>query len=135
MRKCVVFDFYRVIYNPRERKIEQKVLNIVKKLKEKHIPVYIFTNSSKQGLERINARDSFLQYFDKIVYTERFPKPHKEAFMKLLDEVNLKPSEIVLIDDNPNTVETAWKMGFISIRFTNPADLEETLNEISKNSM
>ncbi|NLZ95577.1 MAG: HAD-IA family hydrolase, partial [Bacteroidales bacterium] len=43
----------------------------------------------------------------------------------LLDRYNLKAEESLFIDDNIHNIESAQKIGFHTIHFTNDTDLEK----------
>lgn len=56
-------------------------------------------------------------------------KNKQDAYTKLLDEINLLPEEVVYIDDNPENLKVAEKVGLHIVEYKNNND---AIFEISK---
>jgi len=76
----------------------------------------------------LRAEDSF-DRFDAAVFSneEGVKKPGNEAFLLALDRMGLSPEEVLFVDDNPDNVEAARRLGFKTHLFTEPAPLVEAL--------
>jgi len=98
--------------------LPQRRLDCIKKLKNKS-KIFLLSNTNaihirafknKIGAEKWKA---FSALFDKMYlsYEIGFRKPSKEAFHIILKENKLKPNEVFFIDDSPQHIEAAKKMG------------------------
>ncbi|RYD52724.1 MAG: HAD family phosphatase [Sphingobacteriales bacterium] len=71
--------------------------------------------------------------FDKVYYSHRvgMRKPNAEIFRKIIDENNLKPEEILFIDDSPQHIETANQLGLQTIHLVAPQTIETIFRPMS----
>jgi 2-haloacid dehalogenase len=78
------------------------------------------------------AREHFtiLQLIDRYVVSgqERLVKPDERLFRVLLDRYGLKAKECTFVDDNPDNVAAACRMGMEGIVFNGADDLRIKLN-------
>lgn len=130
--KRVVFDFHGVIYDPKRGKVDTDVLKVIKSLYEQNISLYIYTSSSLKILEKRDKEKPFLKYFKSIIHDSQYPKSHPKSFRELFNTVGNDPSEIILIDDNIGILKQAQEYGILTIKYTDPLDLENKLIEILK---
>jgi HAD superfamily hydrolase (TIGR01509 family) len=97
---------------PKER------ISLLKKLK-KDYPIFLLSNTNAIHISAIkeylgeNTYANFYNLFNKVYYSHEigFRKPNKEAFQLILKENNLKANEVVFIDDSPQHIEEAKKLG------------------------
>ena len=98
---------------PKER------ISLLEKLKQ-DFPIFLLSNTNaihisaiKQSLGE-SAYTNFYNLFSKVYYSHEigFRKPNKEPFQLILKENNLKANEVVFIDDSPQHIEEAKKLGF-----------------------
>jgi 2-haloacid dehalogenase len=97
---------------------------ILKELKEKgRYKLYALTNWSAELFPKALKLYEFLHWFDGRVVSgeEKMRKPFPQFYQLLLDRYNLKPDEVLFIDDNLRNVKAAEAMGIQSIRFASPA--------------
>ena len=98
--------------------LPQSRLDYIKNLKNNY-QIFLLSNTNtihiralknKIGAEKWKA---FSSVFDKMYLSHEigFRKPDKEAFQIILEENNLNPNEVFFIDDSPQHIETAKKMG------------------------
>ena len=98
--------------------LPQSRLNYIKTLKNNY-QIFLLSNTNaihirafknKIGAEKWKA---FSSVFDKMYLSHeiRFRKPDKEAFQIILEENKLKPNEVFFIDDSPQHIEAAKKLG------------------------
>jgi putative hydrolase of the HAD superfamily len=57
-------------------------------------------------------------------------KPNKEAYIKMLEVIGMRPEEVIFIDDKPSNVAGAEAVGIKSIIFQNSKQLKEDLSRI-----
>lgn len=65
-------------------------------------------------------------FFEKDYYSHLLGmrKPNKDIFEFILDKEGLVPSETLFIDDSPQHLETAKRLGLRTILFNNPKELK-----------
>ncbi len=79
-------------------------------------PVYltgILSNSAAGARREEQARYSFAELFDVIIYSDEagFAKPDPRAYALLCAELQVAPDELVFLDDVPANVEAARRFG------------------------
>jgi len=86
---------------------------------------FVFTNGSRRHaervLDRIGLNDLFHDLFD-IVAIEFTPKPHVDAFYRLLARHVIDPKKAVLFEDLERNLETAHALGFSTVLVTSAKD-------------
>ncbi|HIV15379.1 MAG TPA: HAD family phosphatase [Candidatus Avisuccinivibrio pullicola] len=89
-------------------------------VKDGRYPLYGLTNWSAETINVAYRRFSFLKDLEGIVVSgeERMIKPDKRIYQVLLERYHLKPEECVFIDDNPDNVAAAAKLGIHALRCT-----------------
>jgi 2-haloacid dehalogenase len=107
-------------------------VNIFKQLKESgNYRFYALTNWSAELFPIALGRYDFLHWFDGRLVSgeEKMRKPFPEFFQLLLDRFNIKKEEAIFIDDNLRNAEAAQQFGLQTIRYINPAQLKEELQQ------
>ena len=94
-----------------------------------HYEVYGLTNWSMETFPSARERFTILQKIDRYVVSaqERLIKPDPRLFQVLLDRYGLKAEECTFVDDNPDNVTAARKMGMKGIVFTGADALRKEL--------
>lgn len=105
---------------------------ILAELRERGVPLFALTNWSAETFPRARELYPFLGWFDGIVVSGevRLIKPHPEIYNHLLAEHGLRADESVFIDDRAANVETARRLGFHGITFTDPPQLRRDLEAL-----
>ena len=93
-------------------------LDLIKKLKNKY-KIFLLSNTNEihiQAFKNKIGEKTWIEFsalFDKIYlsFEVGFRKPDKGAFKIILEENSLKPNEVFFIDDSPQHIETAKKLG------------------------
>lgn len=103
-------------------------VKLIKSLKSKY-KLYGLTNWSAETLPIAMERYSFFEELDGIVVSgeEKIVKPDPKIYEVLLNRYNLNAESSLFIDDNAANIETARKMGFKTIHYTEDVNLEEIL--------
>jgi len=90
-------------------------------LKNNKLPVYIGSNHISKilldELEILGVKNKFKKIF--ISSDLECAKPDKIFFEKILNEINLKPSEVLFVDDQKKNLISPREMGLIDCWFTN----------------
>ena len=104
---------------------------VLKMLKNKY-PIYGLTNWSAETITIAYNKYDFFSHLKGIVVSgdEKLIKPDPKLYQVLLDRYGLKANESLFIDDNIHNIETAQKMGFHTIHFTENTDLEKMVKEM-----
>ena len=97
-------------------------------LKSRGYRIYILSNLSVDSYEFVTQYD-FFRLTDGAVYSyqERSCKPEEKIYRVLLDRYSLVPEETVFLDDNPDNIAQAKRMGIHGVLFTDlPSARAET---------
>ena len=109
----VIFAWNALLLDlPKER------IELLKKLKQ-DFPIYLLSNTNSIHISEFKKKlgktkyQEFYNLFDKVYYSHEigFRKPNKESFQLILDENNLKANEVLFIDDSPQHIRGANKLG------------------------
>jgi 2-haloacid dehalogenase len=57
-------------------------------------------------------------------------KPDPAIYNLLLEKIGKPAGECIFIDDSPANIQRAEQMGFVTIHFTSPSQLEDELNQM-----
>lgn len=79
----------------------------------------IFTNAPKEIAKILLKRISINIKDDDLVCCEKFFKPEREAFLTVLEKLNVSPSSCTLIDDSLENISAAVSMGIKGVYFKN----------------
>ena len=95
----------------------------------RHYKVYGLTNWSMETFPTARERFTILQMIDRYVVSaaERLIKPDPRLFQVLLDRYGLRAEECTFVDDNPDNVAAACKLGMCGIVFTSADNLRKEL--------
>lgn len=101
------------------------ILAFLTKFKQK-MPTFLLSNTNALHIETVNKQlineyecGSLSPYFHKVYYSFEvgMRKPEAEVFLHILNENNLKASEVLFIDDSPQHIESAQKLGLQTYHF------------------
>jgi 2-haloacid dehalogenase len=104
-------------------------LDILHRLKRDGVPLYALTNFSAETFPLIRRRFDFLQLFEYILVSAEvgLVKPDPAIYRLMLEKVGRPASECLFIDDSLKNVEAARQLGFDTIHFQSPEQLEMEL--------
>ncbi len=111
-----------------------KRIELLNNLKNKY-RIFLLSNTNVIHLEEYNKTlqnnfglENMSQIFEKEYYSHEvgMRKPNTDIFEFVLSENNLSASETLFIDDSPQHIDTANKLGIIAYHLTNG----ETINDI-----
>jgi epoxide hydrolase-like predicted phosphatase len=121
------YDWYRIL-TPINGTID-----IFHKLKKKGYKTYILSNYHDKAFDMIYNKYDFFKSFDGMVISSRVKllKPDKKIFYKLIDGYHINPEETVYIDDLQINLDAAEKLGFVTILFKSPEELDKQLKALN----
>ena len=103
---------------------------MIQNLKKKGYTIALLSNTELPSLTIFNDHTRHL--FDLCVFScnEGIIKPDPRIYTITLRKLQATPSQTVFVDDKPENVHTAAKLGMHAILFTTPQQLTETLQDI-----
>ena len=116
--------------------INEDIVEIAKKLKERNYNIYVLSNMAKETYEYFKNID-FFKVCNGIVISshENVKKPDERIFNKLLTRYKLNPKECLFIDDDDTnkSYDTANKIGILGRRVkpNSKKDIIKMLNEFN----
>lgn len=104
-------------------------VDILKRLKRAGYPVYGLSNWSAETFPYMRERHAFFDLFDDMVISGEVGhvKPEPEIFHILLDKIGKPAEECLFIDDSPTNIQQAKNIGFATVLFQSPQQLEASL--------
>lgn len=117
------------IYRENSLERDNKILNLIDKLKEKY-RVVCLTNIEKEVGDFNWGRGLFNDFDESFISTELgMMKPDKEIYEKVLSELNVNNNEVLFIDDVQENIDGAEKLGIKCIKYRN---YDELINDMKK---
>ena len=107
--------------------IRDFAIPMIKELKERGFKTFYLSNYSKKAYNECGESLAFMKYMDGGLVSFKIgkTKPDPEMYREFLNEYGLKAEECVFVDDTPENVDVAVKLGFRGIVFKD----EETLRK------
>jgi 2-haloacid dehalogenase len=107
-------------------------VNILAELRDREVPIYALSNWSAETFPFARKRFEFLKWFRRIFLSAevKMVKPDPRIFQLFCQTFELKPEQIVYIDDLPQNVKAASSIGMRAIHFTDPASLQNDLTQL-----
>jgi 2-haloacid dehalogenase len=104
-------------------------LAIVTELKAQGRPLYVISNWSSETWHHATERFDFLDIFDGMVISglEGIAKPEPDIFHLACERFDILPGQAVFIDDRAENVESARRVGFHGVHFTDAVTLRQDL--------
>lgn len=119
-----------MLTNARNKKVNNELVEIIKNLKPKY-KITLISNYPSYLREKLDQQN-LTSLFDEIIISGEvgYQKPEPEIFMLLCQKLNIKPSELIFIDDSKKSLETAESVGYTPILYKNNKQLGEDLVKI-----
>ena len=107
-------------------------VEMMRQLKAKEYPIYGLSNWSAETFPRVRGRYNFFDLFDDMVISGAvgFVKPEPEIFHILLEKIGRPPEECLFIDDSLPNIQQANTIGFRTIQFQSPSQLQAELMQL-----
>jgi len=107
-------------------------VEILKRLKQTGYSLYGFSNWSAETFPHARTRYDFFDLFDDMVISGAvgYVKPEPEIYQIMLDKIQRPAHECLFIDDSLPNINQANTMGFVTIHFQSPIQLEDELKRL-----
>ena len=107
-------------------------VSILRRLKQAGYPLYGLSNWSAETFPRARKKYAFFDLFDDIVLSGdvKMIKPDPAIFKLLLTRIGYPAHNCLLIDDSQSNIVTAKSLGFNTIHFKSPPQLESELQQL-----
>jgi 2-haloacid dehalogenase len=108
-------------------------VEILRRLKQNGYSLYGLSNWSAETYPRVRHAYPFFDWFDDVILSGvvKLNKPDPAIFELLLNKIGCQALECVLIDDSPVNIDTANKLGFVTVHFASPEQLETELRRLN----
>mgnify|MGYP001596420038 CR=1 FL=1 len=102
--------------------------DIYLKLKEKYTLVLLSVNA-REWVKYLENKYHYSSIFDNIIYSYEigYTKREPESFAFVVDNINIKPGNLLLIDDSSRNIAVAETMGIKGIKFIDTTQLRDEL--------
>ena len=102
-------------------------------LNKEKIPIAIASSSSREEINAILEKLGIKEYFKTIVsgLEVENPKPAPDVYLKAAEELGIKPSEGIAIEDSPTGIKSAKAAGLYTIAVTHTNE-KENLNQADR---
>jgi 2-haloacid dehalogenase len=111
----------------------EATVDILSELKSSGMRCYALTNMEAETYPLRLERFEFLSWFDGTVVSgfEKIAKPDSEIFVRLLERFGLVATNTLMIDDRPENLESAQRLGLVPLLFRSPGQLRVQLESMS----
>lgn len=107
-------------------------VKILERLRGAGYPLAALSNWSAETFPKVMDKFEFLNWFSTLVISGEVGliKPDPEIYHYLLEKINREAKDCIFIDNSKSNVRTAEELGFISIHFSSPEELEGSMEEL-----
>jgi 2-haloacid dehalogenase len=107
----------------------QPVVSVLKELHRQGVELFAISNWSSEKFELIRPRYDFFNLFREIVISGqvKMVKPDREIFHYLLEKIGRPAETCILIDDSADNIRAARSLGFQTIHYRQPGQLQAEL--------
>ncbi len=107
-------------------------VEILGKLYKNKYPLAALSNWSSETFPIVHAKYEFLDWFDPLIISGQVGliKPDPQIFNLLLCQLDQDPEECVYIDDLESNIQAASKIGFSTILYQSPEQLQTQLHTL-----
>ncbi len=111
-----------------------KMLELIQQLsKSGKYRMVIFSGNVRERIEFLDKKYDFLKYFDDTVFSfdYQYNKRNIEFYHELLDHINCKPKQALIIDDHRSVLEIGQSLGFNGIQYSCTEQLIEDFEKFN----
>lgn len=115
----------------RNQVVDEDMIRLIGELRASGYKIGLLSNYA-EGLRERLALQGITQYFDAIGISSEMGamKPQPEAFFKFCDMLEVRPQELVFIDDTGKSLTSAETVGYVPILFRSFAELTRELSAL-----
>ena len=109
----------------------QPTVDILRRLKDNGDTLYALSNWPAEKFRQVRSDYPFFNWFDKIIISGEvgLAKPDPRIFELLVERTSSLPQECLFIDDSQDNIDTASSIGFQTILFKDPSQLQLELSQ------
>jgi putative hydrolase of the HAD superfamily len=98
-------------------------------LKQHGLKTAILSNMGDSVLENIERNFAWIEDFDVLIwsYQHNLAKPEPEIYQLLLQKLGTAPEETLFLDDKPENIEAAQRLGIVALQFSTVDQLRSDL--------
>ncbi len=118
MIQAIICDIQGVILQ--NGSVNNPLVNFFLENKEKYTKLIIYTNLSKEYVEGLKGEIPRLFEIVDVCYAYNsleYPKTDRRSFEQILHENDLKPHEVIFLDDNFANIQAAKGLGIQTIHY------------------
>lgn len=107
------------------------IITLLRNLKLKRIKLAIGSSSTRKQIKYVLAKLDITSLFDCIVGAEDIvhSKPNPEIFLKAAAELNVNPSDCLVVEDSKLGIEAAKRAGMKCLGYRNPDSGNQNLSK------
>jgi glucose-1-phosphatase len=107
-------------------------VDLLRRLKRQGYRLLYLSNFHTRAWDAVTARCDFFALFDGgvVSFRDGLMKPDAEIFQRLVATSGILPEETVFTDDLETNILAAARLGFATIPFVGPEDLEDRLRAL-----
>ncbi len=135
---CAQFPEHQALIRASDERWEESIagaiqgtVDLLQALKQAGYRLYGLSNFSVEKFEIARRKYPFFDWFDDIIISAAvgMVKPDPRIYALLLERLGRPARECIFIDDSPTNLVAAREMGFTTIQFDSPAQLENELRQ------
>lgn len=136
---CAKFPQYCDLIQAYDRRWDESIAGpypksvaILHSLRERGYPLYGLSNWSVEKFLLVRHKYEMFDWFEAILLSGevKLTKPDPRIFRIMLDRIGREASECVLVDDSIGNIEAARQLGFRTIHFQSPEQLQVELEPL-----
>jgi len=108
----IIIPYPKYKYAYKKNSLNKDLIEIIQKLKDKY-KIALLTNNNKEYCQEYLFKPKLDKLFDIMVisYLVGYRKPDSNIYKILIKKLNLKPEEILFVDDDPTKMASAEALG------------------------
>jgi 2-haloacid dehalogenase len=108
-------------------------IKIVQYLKQAGYLLYGLSNWPEEKYRLVRPKYEFFNWFEEVIISGevRLAKPDVRIFTLLLERIDRKPNQCVLIDDSEKNISVANDIGFRTIHYQSTEQLKDELQRLT----
>lgn len=113
-----------------EEHLIEGVQQLIKRLANSNVRLAVASSAARSKIEMVLTKFELSRYFDSIVsgYEVKESKPAPDVFIQSALNLNIQPSDCIVIEDSMNGIIGAKTAGMICIGFRNPKSGNQDLS-------
>jgi putative hydrolase of the HAD superfamily len=114
-------------------RLRPEMISYVERMRSFGLTVAILSDQTN-WLDELNERTPFHHHFDHIFNSFHLRKTKRDTslFKDICDRLNLKPHEVLFVDDSLDNIKRASNQGLRTIHFNNVSEFEKELRRFIK---